>query len=168
MAEPARVRALFEELQRLGRSPTTHAPRRAALLLQQLVLAVADEALPGEAGESAAWTTYQRCRMQLESTFLHARSLAEVAAACGVSTAHLCRLFQRYAGISPHRLLVQLRMARAAALLLDGQRLVKEIAPLVGYEDPYHFSKVFKRVYGLSPEAFRARGRGYPPAAPAR
>jgi AraC-like DNA-binding protein len=159
VAEPARVRALFEELQRVGQSPTPLAPRRAGLLLQQLVLAVADEALPEEADESAAWRTYQRCRARLESACFATRSLGEIGAACGVSTAHLCRLFQRYAGVLPHRLLVQLKMARAASLLLDGQRLVKQIGPLVGYDDPYHFSRVFKRVYGLSPEAFRARRR---------
>ena len=47
----------------------------------------------------------------------------------------------------------------AAALLLDRGLLVREVGQQVGYEDPYHFSKVFKRVYSLSPEAFRSRGR---------
>ena len=123
------------------------------------MLGAADAALPDEAGESAAWSSYQSCRARIESGYLTLRSLADVGAARGISAAHLCRLFQRYAGVSPYQLLVRLKMARAAALLLDGRRLVKEIGPLVGYDDPYHFSKAFKRVYGLAPEAFRARGR---------
>jgi AraC-like DNA-binding protein len=159
VAEPARLRALFDELQRLGQRPGAHASRLSALVLEQIVLVAADESLPEEAGESAAWSTYQRCRAQIESGYLELHSLAGVCATRGVSTAHLCRLFQRYAGVSPYQLLVRLKMARAAALLLDGGRLVKQIGPLVGYDDPYHFSKAFKRVYGLSPEAFRARGR---------
>jgi AraC-like DNA-binding protein len=159
VAEPARLRALFDELSRLGQRPGAHASRLAALVLEQIVLAADDDAQPEEAGESAAWSSYQRCRAQIESGYLTLHSLADVGAARGVSPAHLCRLFQRYAGVSPYQLLVRLKMARAAALLLDGSRLVKEIGPQVGYDDPYHFSKAFKRVYGLSPEVFRARGR---------
>ena len=123
------------------------------------MLAAADAALPDGADESAAWSTYQRCRARIEASYLELHSLADAGDACGTSPAHLCRLFQRYAEASPYQLLVRLKMARAAALLLDGGRLVKQIGPLVGYDDPYHFSKAFKRVYGLSPEAFRARGR---------
>jgi AraC-like DNA-binding protein len=50
-------------------------------------------------------------------------------------------------------------MARAASLLLDRALPVREVGTEVGFEDPYHFSKAFKRVYGLSPQAFRAGGR---------
>jgi len=32
---------------------------------------------------------------------------------------------------------------------------VREAAEVAGFSDPYHFSKAFKRVYGISPEAFR-------------
>jgi AraC-like DNA-binding protein len=159
VAEPARVRALFDELQRLGQRPTAHTARLCALLLEQILLLAADEALPEEVGESAAWDTYQRCRRHIESQCLGISSLAEVAEACAVSEAHLCRLFHRHGAVSPYRLLVRLKMARAAALLLDRGLLVKEVGQQLGYDDPYHFSKVFKRVYGLSPEAFRARGR---------
>jgi AraC-like DNA-binding protein len=159
VAEPARLRALFDELQRLGQRPSAHASRLSVLVLEQIVLTAADDALPDEADESVAWSTYQRCRAQLDSGYLALRSLADLGAAHGVSAAHLCRLFQRFAGVSPYQLLVRLKMAHAAALLLDGRRLVRDVGPLVGYDDPYHFSKAFKRVYGLSPRAFRASGR---------
>jgi AraC-like DNA-binding protein len=159
VAEPARVRGLFDELQRLGQRPTAHTARLCALVLEQILLLAADEALPEEEGESAAWDSYQRCRRYLESQCLRLSSLSEVAEACAVSEAHLCRLFHRHGAVSPYRLLVRLKMARAAALLLDRALLVKQVGLQLGYDDPYHFSKAFKRVYGLSPEAFRTRGR---------
>ena len=162
VAEPARLRALFDELQRLGQRPSTHAIRLSALVLEQIVLEAADDALPEAAGESAAWATYQRSRAYLEANCLKASSLSAVASACAVSGAHLCRLFHRYGAVSPYRLLVRLKMARAAALLLDRGLLVKEAGQQVGYDDPYHFSKAFKRAYGLAPEAFRARRRAGP------
>jgi AraC family transcriptional regulator of arabinose operon len=157
--EPARLGALFEELQRVGRRPATHSERLCVLLLEQIVLLAADEAVPDEGAPSAAWATYQRCRGYIEKHGLRLRSLAEVAAECSVSEAHLCRLFHRYAATSPYQLLVRLKMARAAALLLNGRLLVRDVGRRIGYEDPYHFSKAFKRAYGLSPDAFRSRRR---------
>jgi AraC-like DNA-binding protein len=159
MREPARLSALFDELLRVGRRRSTHTDRLCVLLLEQILLLAADEALPDEDSPSAAWGTYQRCRVYIEKHGLRIRSLAEAAAACSVSEAHLCRLFQRYDVISPYQLLVRLKMARAAELLLNRRLLVREAGRRVGYEDPYHFSKAFKRVYGLSPEAFRSHRR---------
>jgi AraC-like DNA-binding protein len=157
--EPARLGALFDELQRVGRRPATHTDRICVLLLEQILLLAGDEAMPDEGAPSAAWATYQRCRGYIEKHGLRLRSLAGAAAACSVSEAHLCRLFHRYDAISPYQLLVRLKMARAAALLLDRRLLVREVGRRVGYEDPYHFSKAFKRAYGLSPEAFRSHRR---------
>lgn len=154
--EPARLAALFDELQRVGRRPATHVDRLCVLLLEQILLLAADEAVPEGGSPSAGWATYQRCRGYIQEHGLSVRSLAEAAAACSVSQAHLCRLFRRYDVISPYQLLVRLKMARATALLLDPRLLVREVGRQLGYDDPYHFSKAFKRVYGLSPQAFRS------------
>jgi AraC-like DNA-binding protein len=159
LAEPAKLGALFEELHRLGGRPTAFSGRRCLLTLEQILLTAADEAVPDDGAEGAAWASYQRCRALIREEFLEQHSLAGIADVCRVSETHLCRLFQRFDTISPYQLLVRLKMARAAALLLDRALLVREVAQRVGYDDPYHFSKVFKRVYSLSPEAFRARGR---------
>lgn len=164
LAEPARLGALFDELHRLGRRPAAHGTRRCVLLLEQILLTASDEAVPDDGAECAAWATYQRCRALVEERSSQLSSLGAIAAACGVSETHLCRLFQRFDTISPYQLLVRSKMARAAALLLDRGLLVREVGQQLGYEDPYHFSKVFKRVYSLSPEAFRSRGRVFPRA----
>ena len=160
VAEPARVRALFEELQRAGQQGGVRGARLCALVLEQLLLVAVDEALPGGTAQASGWGTYRRCRELLERDCLSLRSLAAFSRACGVGQAHLCRLFQRHAHASPYHVLLQLKMARAAALLLDPRRLVKEVGATVGYQDPYHFSKSFKRVYGVSPAGFRVHGRG--------
>ena len=51
-------------------------------------------------------------------------------------------------------MLVRLKMRHAADLLNNGHALVKDVAATVGFQDPYHFSRVFKSVYGVSPKAF--------------
>lgn len=150
---------LFDELRRLGLSPSRHAARRAVLLLEQILLTVADEAVPDDGLELVSRARYQRCRTIIQERFAELGSLAQVSAACGMRSVQICRLFQRYDGTSPYQLLVRLKMRQAATLLLDRGRLVREVGQHVGYDDPYHFSKVFKRVYGIPPEAFRSRGR---------
>jgi AraC-like DNA-binding protein len=73
-----------------------------------------------------------------------------LAEAYGVSVRVLERLFLRAFGDPPRRVLKRLRMQRAPELLGSG-RNVKETAALLGYEDPSHFSREFKKHYGLAP-----------------
>lgn len=51
-------------------------------------------------------------------------------------------------------------MGRAAELLLDGGLMVKEAASELGFADAFHFSRTFKRIYGLPPERFVQQARG--------
>jgi len=50
-------------------------------------------------------------------------------------------------------------MGRAADLLSNRNLLVKQVAEELGFSDPYHFSRVFKRVYGIPPETFSQTAR---------
>ena len=158
VAPPQRIEGLFEELLRIGQTPSPGASRRLALLVEEMILRVSDESVADDGLERGAWATYQRCRSEIERTALIGPSLTTVARTCGVSEAHICRLFQRFDRVSPHQHLLRVRMGRAAELLLDRVLLVKDFDQQVGFDDPYHFSRAFKRVYGLSPEAFRTRG----------
>ncbi|MBA3710812.1 MAG: helix-turn-helix transcriptional regulator [Planctomycetes bacterium] len=65
--------------------------------------------------------------------------------------------FTAAAGAPPREHLEALRMDRAARLLVDTDGSVASIAAAVGYADPYHFSRVFRRVTGRAPRAARAR-----------
>lgn len=67
--------------------------------------------------------------------------------------------FTKATGESPRRYLENLRIERAARMLLDGDAAVAVVAAAVGYEDPYHFSRVFKRVKGRPPSEFRRLAR---------
>jgi AraC-like DNA-binding protein len=86
----------------------------------------------------------------------HTRELARTA---GCSNAHFSRLFLRYVGIAPHRWLELNKMRAAAEMLCLSRKKVQLIAEAVGYLDPFHFSRVFKRSTGASPLEYRARFR---------
>lgn len=90
----------------------------------------------------------------------HARSritLNELAEKSGMSIPHLSAEFKRFYGDSPINYLIGLRLQQARYLLLDQQLQITEIARRVGYDDLFHFSKLFKKHFGLSPRAMRNR-----------
>lgn len=83
--------------------------------------------------------------------------VATLAARVNVSASHFFVLFKRHTGSAPIDYFVRLRMEKAQALLDTTELSVKEAATALGYVDPFHFSRVFKSVVGVSPSNYRAR-----------
>jgi AraC-like DNA-binding protein len=84
-------------------------------------------------------------------------SLPELAAVVGLSTSHLGALFRESTGGGALAYQTGLRMAKARRLLDSTTWSVSEISRAVGYRDPYHFSRSFHRLHGMSPREFRNR-----------
>lgn len=150
---------LFEELQTRGRSRSVRAERLCSVLVELLLLQVAETAVPLGRDSSAAWASFDRCRRYIEEHYLTLRTLDEVSAGCNLDKPYLCRLFKRFGRETPYGMLMRLKMDRAAELLLHSNLMIKEVAAAVGFNDPYHFSRVFKRVRGLSPIDFTGLAR---------
>jgi transcriptional regulator GlxA family with amidase domain len=72
-----------------------------------------------------------------------------------ISQAHLTRLFDRHFGVSPLQYYRRLRMEVAASRLINSTASVKEIAWELGYSNPFHFSRSFKRFAEMSPVEYR-------------
>jgi transcriptional regulator GlxA family with amidase domain len=81
--------------------------------------------------------------------------LAEMATAMSMSERSLSARCRAAFGTSPTRLLVRLKMERARTLLTQTDRPIKEISRWLGFENPYHFSTVYKRVHGQAPTQHR-------------
>jgi len=156
---PCEVATLFDDLIRNGLHPTPYTARMLAIEVELLVLKIAETAIPFGSGTTRAFATYERCREHIEANHGTLRTVEEVARACHVEQAYLCRLFRRFGHSSPYQYLMRLKMNRAADLLLNSRRLVKEVAEALGFADAYHFSRVFKKVHGLSPSQFVQGGR---------
>jgi len=84
---------------------------------------------------------------------LRLRSLEQISAECRVDAAYLCRLFQRYDHQTPYRALIRLKMNYAAERLQSPGATVKQIAEETGFINQFHFSRVFKSVFGVSPRS---------------
>ena len=156
---PGEMMALFDTLIREGLRNTPYTGRIAALLVRHLALKAAETALPAGSAASPAFATYCRCRQHIEQNWPSLHTLAQVALACHVNGSHLCRLFQRYGHQSPYQFLLRLRMNHAASRLQAPGATVKEVADSAGFADPFHFSRAFKSVMGVSPSQFAQLGR---------
>jgi AraC-like DNA-binding protein len=84
----------------------------------------------------------------------------EIAASVNLSLAHLRYLFKAATGMSPSQYLRSLRMQEGERLLRTTFLSVKEVMHRIGVSDESHFTRDFKKVYGLSPAQYRARHRG--------
>lgn len=82
----------------------------------------------------------------------------------GLDRRYLCRLFRADTGYTLQEYLLRFRMQKAGALLLGSGLAVGDVARSVGYADVFNFSKMFKKIYGASPSAYRlSRGRAETP-----
>lgn len=81
--------------------------------------------------------------------------LDDLARVANLSKFHFIRKFKQLTGHAPIQHFIHLKMQHACQLLDTSQEPVKRIANRVGYEDPHYFSRLFKRVIGVSPQQYR-------------
>jgi len=83
-------------------------------------------------------------------------SLRELSSELGLSAHYLGRLFQQESGLTFRRYLRKRRMHKAAELLQDRSKLIKQISSALGYTSVNKFDRDFRAEYGMSPGRFRA------------
>ena len=136
-------------------------PYRTLTLLCRLWLAIVEGLEPQHAsphGLAAARTAAMLHHIAAH----HAEriSLADLATAAGISKSECARCFDECLGTSPHRYLVEYRLAQAAELLASTDMPVGEVAASVGFSQQSHFGASFRRRTGLAPLAFRRAAGG--------
>lgn len=107
---------------------------------------------------SAVWELVERLRPVLrymDEAFRDEPSLAQVARVVHLSPAHFHRVFARCFALSPHGYMLRKRMLLAARLLRRGDLPVAEVGRQCGYDNPYYFSRTFRRYYGQTARAVR-------------
>ena len=73
-----------------------------------------------------------------------------------VSKVHLCRVFKKYRNMTPIDSFNRMKIDRARELLTQFAALpLQKISDMLGFSDVYYFNKVFKKIEGVSPSAYR-------------
>jgi transcriptional regulator GlxA family with amidase domain len=88
-------------------------------------------------------------------------TLADMAAAAGLTRMHFAAQFRTATGRRPHDFVLQRRIDRARQLLRDPERTLVDVALSVGFQTQAHFTTVFKRFAGETPHRWRRLAPGH-------
>jgi YesN/AraC family two-component response regulator len=93
----------------------------------------------------------------IESNFDKNLSINDLAEKHNMDNKRFYYVFQKYAGIGPKQYIMRCRINNAKEMLVKERYSITEIANMVGYEDTFYFSRMFKKNTGVSPTIFRER-----------
>jgi AraC-like DNA-binding protein len=157
VGQPRWLHDVLDQILECAALPRSASGRVGSLLTELLLVRLREDLAESTVPDSEAGRTYARCRGFIEENYPAIHSVREVAERCHLDPAYLSRLFRRFADEPPHLYLTRLKMDHAAELIVRRGFAVKQAADAVGYDDPYHFSRVFKRTHGTAPSRFGGR-----------
>jgi two-component system response regulator YesN len=96
-------------------------------------------------------------KQYIENHYKEPLSLSEVANEFEISPGYISTMFKKYNDTGFAECVAEARIMHAKHLLEEGNLKIYEISEAVGYNDPYYFSKVFKKVTGFSPKDYIAQ-----------
>ena len=91
----------------------------------------------------------------IEQNFQNNITIEDIAAVCGINRSYFGKVFHQSLGRSPQEFLMNYRMVKATELLKLTSLSIADIGSAVGYENQLHFSRAFKKIYGISPREWR-------------
>ena len=135
-----------------------------AFLMQLLILVVREQCEPVETvGGYAFESTNKKYVVEqllgyFEDHYSEKISLDQIAENMYLSPFYISKIFKSETGDTPIRHLINIRLEKAKELLEQGATgNIQEVAAMVGYDDAYHFSKLFKKRFGITPTQARRR-----------
>ena len=105
-------------------------------------------------GKLARWQV-DRIRDHVAGVEGRAIAIGEIAAICGLSGAHMRRVFKATMGVSIGTFIERIRFEKARVLLSESALPLKQVAHVLGFANPGAFSTAFRRSAGVSPSQFR-------------
>lgn len=144
LTRPAAGSALFAE---------TAAQLVAAQLLRQHC--TVHYRLPEQTGKLVP-AVLRQLTAYIEERLAEPLTLQELAHLACLSSYHFCRLFKNTTGLSPNQYVIARRLHQARRLLRAGQSTA-QVALAVGYADPRHFARLFRRHVGCTPADYRSQ-----------
>ena len=148
------VLAMKDEMDNPGPVGDLYRTTLAVQLLIRLVRSTCNLTLPPAKGGLPAWRL-RRVLEMLEADLTAAPSVSQLASVAGLSPAHFCIAFKQSTGYSPHRYLLNRRVAYAKELMAHRRLSLTEVALTCGFGSSSQFATTFRRIDGVTPRAYR-------------
>jgi AraC-like DNA-binding protein len=151
------ILAIFEDIFRSVRAQAPFYQLRAGALIYLLLAEIHSmERISEQQGDTERLV--ERAKFLMHENIYGTLDLDEIGERLGASRARFYEAFKSYTGMTPYQYFINLKINRAKELLGQDGASVKEAAFRLGFEDPYYFSRLFRKKTGLSPSAW-AKGR---------
>lgn len=148
------VTALFDEVRDILAEGGPLAALASGAKIPTLV-ALAAAASRGIAADDGTPSDVARALRCIESEALGGIDPRAVATRIGVGYSTLRRHFRRQTGMGLKEYILRVRVRRAKELLAQTHLTIAEVAEKSGFDDAFHFSRLFRRYEGLAPTAYR-------------
>ena len=155
VSDPQLISAVFKQIIRIALNNTENAHSICCHYLKAIFLEQAEEKLNSLFIENVTFENYQRCKNYLEDNYVNIHSAKQLADQCHLNIRYIARLFRNYGNTRPYESLMNLKLSKAANLLLTSNLNINEISVMAGIDDAYHFSRIFKKKFNISPTQYR-------------
>lgn len=146
---------MFDEVRAAVKFDPEHAPKIVDGIIGRIVPSHAAAAEPARGG-LAPWQKLRVQRFLAENLERHV-PMSGLAALVKLSVSHFCRAFKKSFGETPHAYILRLRLELAQKLMLTTDDPLSQIALSCGLADQAHLSKLFRRRFHDTPNAWRRR-----------
>lgn len=152
------------ELSRVALTPDLANNRRARTQFHSLLLQACLDALASMDKSPRQEMSYHQAMVAQIMEYLRVHydrpiAVSDLARLAHCTPNYLNTMFRRTIGVPIHRFLLDHRLKLAKEWLSDRTISVKQVAYQVGFTDPLYFSRLFRKRFGVSPLAFRGKGR---------
>ncbi len=154
VSNPQAVVTVLKQILENGFSQNEHAQEICSNYLISLLLELTNTKNSSHI-DKASFCNFQKCKHYLENNFANINSSSQLAKQCCLDIRYIARLFRKYENKRPYEYLTQLKMNKAANLLIATKLNINQVARMTGIEDAYHFSRIFKKRFGISPTEYR-------------
>jgi AraC-like DNA-binding protein len=152
------IRLLFEKVYHLWKAYDPVSQYKCNLAFRELWLSIIENML-----DRQYWSdTDSAIKFTCEYMTKHFRSsltVEQLAKMAGISTGYYSREFKRLFGLSPKEFIIHLRVNKAKELLGSSEYPLTEVSKMVGYGDEFYFSRIFKRVTGITPSLYAKQSK---------
>lgn len=102
-------------------------------------------------------TLVEQTRQYIEGHYREKLALADIAESLNISAGHLSNTYRKFTGVTLSDYIAEVKIEKAKELIDTHQYLMYEISDQLGFDNAYYFSKVFKKVTGISPKQYENR-----------